>query len=361
MSTPKVSNLSENDPERSLEFEFVRATENAALNSVHWLGRGDKESADAAACDAINGSFDRVDMCGEVVIGEGIKDNAPGIFLGDKLGTWKKGSPKFHIALDPIDGTTNISKGMPNSISVMAAVHVPPSGGAAMLNLPTFYAEKLAYGPQVAEAMKMDKWMRFNLDTPIDEVIEKTARMLGKHVNQVVTVVLDRPRHEKIIRTIREMGASLRLIADGDITAAIAPSLPDSGVDLYMGIGGSPEGVLTAAALRTLGGDMQLRMWIRDEEEKKRVADDPMARKLGHIFHADELVQGDSAIFCVTGISDNPLTKGIKFVGRRAITHTILMRAASRTVRYVKAYHDLDHKTIHLRSKHGASLVPNAE
>lgn len=361
MNTPKTHALTESDPERALEFEFVRATENAALNSVHWLGRGDKESADAAACDAINGTFDQIDMCGEVVIGEGIKDNAPGIFLGDKLGTWRKGAPKFHIALDPIDGTTNIAKGMPNSISVMAAVHVPPGGGAAMLNLPTFYAEKLAYGPQVAEAMKMDKWMRFHLDSPIDEIIEKTARMLGKNMKQVVTVVLDRPRHEKIIKTIREMGASLRLIQDGDITAAIAPSLPDSGVDLYMGIGGSPEGVLTAAALRTLGGDMQLRMWVRDDEERKRIADDPMASKLKHIFHADELVQGPSAIFCVTGISDNPLTRGIQFVGRRAITHTILMRAESRTVRYLKAYHDLDHKTINLRSKHGQVLVTGTE
>lgn len=349
--------LTQSDPERSLEFEFVRACENAALNSIHWLGRGDKESADAAACDAINGCFDQIDMCGEVVIGEGQKDNAPGIFLGDRLGNWKRGTPRFAIALDPIDGTTNISKGMPNSISVMAAVHVPPAGGAGMVNIPTFYAEKLAYGPEVAETMRKEKFLRFDLDTPVQEVIEKTARMLGKNVKQVVTVVLDRPRHEKIIRTIREMGASLRLIADGDITAAIAPSLPNSGVDLYMGIGGSPEGVLTAAALRTLGGDLQLRMWVRDEEERARIASDPQARNLRHIYRADELTYGPSALFCVTGISDNPLTKGIKFVGRRAVTHTLLMRARSRTVRYIKAYHDLDKKTIRLRSDNREHLV----
>lgn len=349
--------LTESDPERSLEFEFVRACENAALNSIHWLGRGDKESADAAACDAINGCFDQVDMCGEVVIGEGIKDNAPGIFLGDKLGTWKEGSPRFQIALDPIDGTTNISKGLPNSICVMAGVLVPEKDGTGMVNIPTFYSEKLAYGPTVAERMKKDKWMRFDLDSPVEEIVEKTAHMLGKNVKQVVCVVLDRPRHEKIIKSIREMGASLRLINDGDITAAIAPSLPDSGVDLCIGIGGSPEGVLTAAALRTLGGDVQLRMWVRDEEERKSIAKDPQAKNLKQIYRAEDLVRGPSAIFCVTGISDNPLTRGVKFVGRRAITHTLLMRARSRTVRYIKAYHDLDHKTIHLRSKLGESLV----
>src|SRR5437870_7663528 len=165
------------DIERIIELDFVRSTEAAALNSLRWLGRGDKEAADAAASDAIRGMFDLMNICGEVVIGEGIKDNAPGIFKGEQLGTWYPGSPEFHIALDPIDGTTNISKGAPNSICVMAAVHVPPEGGASMLNIPTFYSEKLSYGPEVADAMKQDKWMRFNLDSPIDEVIEKTAKI----------------------------------------------------------------------------------------------------------------------------------------------------------------------------------------
>jgi fructose-1,6-bisphosphatase II len=252
--------LAGGDPERSLQYEFVRATENAALNSIHWLGRGNKESADAAACDAINGWFDLIEMCGEVVIGEGQKDKAPGIFLGDRLGNWKRGSPRFNIALDPFDGTTNTSKGMPNSISVIAAVLARPGGGATMVNLPTFYSEKLTYGPRVAAVLREDMFLRFSLSSPIEEMVEKTARILGKNVEQVVTMVLDRPRHEKMIKTVREMGASLRLIADGDIADALAPSLPDSGVDLFMGIGGSPEGVLTAAALRALGGDLQLRM-----------------------------------------------------------------------------------------------------
>src|SRR5262249_55431288 len=152
----------------------------------------------------------------------------------------------------PIDGTTNISKGMPNSISVMAAVYAPPDDSAGMMNLPTFYSQKLAYGPKVAQVLREDKFLRFNIDTPVDEIIEKTARILGKNVKQVVILMLDRARHEKMIGQIRATGASLRLLPDGDITAAIAPSLPDTGVDLYMGSGGSPEGVLAAAALRTL-------------------------------------------------------------------------------------------------------------
>lgn len=352
----KRISLTESDPERSLEFEFIRATENAALNAVHWIGRGDKEGADAAACDAINGTFDHIDMRGEVVIGEGIKDDAPGIFLGDKLGTWKAGSPKFNIALDPIDGTTNISKGLPNSISVMAGV-LAPEKGTAMVNIPTFYSEKLAYGPQVAQAMEKNKALRFDLDTPVEEIVRKTAKMRGKNVREVVVVVLDRPRHEKIIAAVRNVGAALRLISDGDVTAAIAPSLPDSGVDLYMGIGGSPEGVLTAAALRALGGDQQLRMWLRDDEERARIAKDPAAKHLKRIFHAADLVTGPGAIFCATGITSSWLLPGVKVVGRHATTHSILMRARSRTVRYIQAVHDLDHKTIYLRSRTKETLV----
>lgn len=355
--TKKSPSLSATDPERSLEFEFVRATENAALNAIHWLGRGAKESADAAACDAINGCFDMVDMCGEVVIGEGIKDNAPGIFLGDRLGTWRPGSPRFLIALDPIDGTTNISKGMPNSISVMAAVYAPEGSNARMVNLPTFYSRKLAYGRKVAEVLRTDKFLRFHLDSPIDEIVEKTARILGKNVRQIVVLMLDRPRHHEMVEKIRSLGASLRLIHDGDITAAIAPSLPDTGVDLYMGSGGSPEGVLTAAALRTLGGDMQLQMFVRDAEERRRVAKLPGFADLDHIYHADELVSGPSAIFCATGISDSFLLRGVKFLGRRALTHTVLMRALSRTVRFIEADHNLDHKTIRLRSDNREHLI----
>jgi fructose-1,6-bisphosphatase II len=347
-----MSSLTSTDPERTIEFEFVRATENAALNSLPWLGRGEKEKADAAACDAIFGVFDLVDICGEVVIGEGIKDNAPGIFLGEHLGTWRMGSPRFEIALDPIDGTTNIAQGLPNSISVMAASEATADRPHVMKNLPTFYAEKLAYGPELMQAVErgMDP---VSLDEPLEQMLQKVAKALGKRVRELVVMTLKRDRHNEFIAAVRKAGASLRLISDGDITAAVSPSLPESGVDLYYGIGGSPEGILTAAALRALGGDMLLRMWPRDAAERqsaiKEIGDDELRR----VFRSADLVWGDSCIFCATGISDSPLLPGVKLMGKKAITSSILMRAKSRTVRYIRAVHDLDHKTIHLRSERG--------
>lgn len=338
------------DPERTIEFEFVRATENAALHAMHWIGRGNKEAADAAACDAIYGVFDLVDICGEVVIGEGIKDNAPGIFLGDKLGTWKEGAPRFDIALDPVDGTTNISKGMANSISVISAAETP-GGEAIMRNLPAFYMQKLAYGRTVDRAVRAAGLERTLIDQPIAEVLALLSQSLGKRIGELVVLILDRPRNQPFIDAVRAAGAGLRMVGDGDISAAIAPALPDSGVDLYVGIGGTPEGILTATAMRALGGDIQMRMWFKDEAaQRAELADDAAAaRDLDHVFNAEELSPGDSAIFCATGITDSALLPGVKLIGRTAITHSILMRARSRTVRFIRAVHDLEHKTIHLR------------
>lgn len=339
------------DPERTVEFEFVRATENAALNVLPWLGRGEKEMADAAACDAMNGVFDLVDISGEVVIGEGAKDNAPGLFLGDKLGTWRHGSPRFDVAVDPIDGTSNLANGLPNSISVMAASQRRPGGPPAMRSIPTFYSMKVAFGPDVAKAMAGGLPIR--IDDPLETVLSRIAEAMGKRVQELVVVMLNRPRHAAFIAEVRRVGAALRLIGDGDITAAVAPSLPDSGVDLYYGIGGSPEGVLTAAALKALGGGMLLRAWPRDEEERSRLRLQPGAMELARVFDVDDLVQGESAMFCATGISDSSLLPGVKLTGPKAITHSILMRARSRTIRYIQAVHDLRYKTIHLRSLHG--------
>src|SRR6516164_8526579 len=205
--------------ERVLEFEFVRATENAALNAIHWLGRGEKEKGDAAACDAIYGVFDILDVRAEVVIGEGMKDNAPGIFVGEKLGTWRDGSPHFDIALDPIDGTTNLSKGLPNSISVMAAAQVPDGMPSVMKNLPSFYSQKLAYGPAVAAALgrAADEPL---LDMPLSEFLGLVGKALGKQVRDLVVMALDRPRHADMIRQVRKAGAGMRMVSDGDITAA---------------------------------------------------------------------------------------------------------------------------------------------
>src|SRR5262245_27502463 len=340
------------DPERTVEFEFVRATENAALNDLPWLGRGEKEKADAAACDAMTGVFDLVDISGEVVIGEGIKDEAPGLFLGDRLGTWKPGTPRFDVAVDPIDGTTNLANGLPNSISVMAASQRPPDGPPVMRHIPSFYAMKVAFGPDVVKATPRGP-EPIAIDDPLGTVLHRVAQALGKRVQELVVVMLNRPRHAAFIAEVRRIGAALRLIGDGDITAAVAPSLPDSGVNLYYGVGGSPEGVLTAAALKALGGGMLLRAWPRDDAERTRLNAEVGADELAHVFGVDDLVQGESALFCAMGISDSPLLPGVKIKGQKAITHSILMRARSRTIRYIQAVHDLRHKTIHLRSLHG--------
>lgn len=341
------------DAERTIEFEFVRATENAALNAMKLIGAGDKEAADAAACDAIYGVFDQVDIRGEVVIGEGIKDNAPGIFLGDKLGTWKDGAMRFDIALDPIDGTTNIAKGMANSISVMAAAEAPADGGKVMKNIPSFYVHKIAYGPIVERVVRARGLYNQLIDLPLADLLEVISFSLNKRMAEVVVLVLDRPRNQGYIEQVRKAGASLRMIADGDITAAIAPSLADSGIDLYLGIGGTPEGVLAATALRALGGGMQMRMWFRDEAECQMLCPGMSIFQIQHVYTADEICPGDSALFCATGVSDSPLLPGVTLIGRTAITHSILMRARSRTVRYIRAVHDLDYKTIPLRSQKG--------
>src|SRR5438874_5326058 len=236
------------DIERVIELDFVRATEAAALNSLRWLGRGDKEAADAAACDAMRGMFDLMNICGEVVIGEGMKDEAPGIFKGEQLGTWLPGAPPFHIAIDPIDGTTNISKGAPNSISCIAAANPEEGVKVALRDVPSFYMSKLAYGPRVIQYMQK-RGDNLNIDGPVAETLAIVARAVEKRVQDVVVMMLDRPRHQEIVEQIRAAGASLRMIGDGDIAAAMAPSLTDSDIDLYMGIGGSPAPVLAA------GGD----------------------------------------------------------------------------------------------------------
>jgi fructose-1,6-bisphosphatase II len=339
--------LTAQDPERTIEFEFVRATENAALNAIHWLGRGEKEAADAAAVDAITGVLDLIDICGEVAIGEGIKDNAPGLFLGARLGTWKEGSPHFDIAVDPIDGTTNLANGAPNVISVMAASQRQPGAPPAMRHLPAFYSTKLAFGPDVVRATADDS-DPISLDDPLERTLHRVAEALGKRVQDLVVASLNRPRHAEMIACVRKVGAALRLAGDGDVNLAVAPSLPDSGVDVYVGIGGSPEGVLAAAAIKALGGEMLLRMWPRDDEERARLRNEIDEQTLRQVYRVADLVRGTSALFCATGVSDSALLPGVKLVGKKAITHSILMRARSRTVRYIRAVHDLDAKVIHL-------------
>ncbi len=344
------------DIERIIEFDFVRATEAAALNSLRWLGRGEKEKADAAACDAMRGMFDLMNICGEVVIGEGIKDDAPGIFKGEQLGTWLPGAPQFDIAIDPIDGTTNISKGAPNSISCIAAASPEEGVKVALRDVPSFYMSKLAYGQRVIQYVQK-RGDSLKIDSPIPETLAIVARAVDKRVQDVVVMMLDRPRHKEIVEQIRTAGASLRMIGDGDIAAAMAPSLPESDVDLYMGIGGSPEAVLAAAGIKCLGGDMQCKMWPRDEKERQKLIDDGCQEDLDRVFFADDLANGKNIVFCATGISDSALLRGVKSKGTTAITHSLLMRAKSKTVRFIRATHNLQNKTIRLRSDMREHLI----
>ncbi len=337
--------------------DFLRATEGAALMAHRWMGRGDKESADYAACDAIRGMFDLMDMRGEVVIGEGIKDEAPGLFKGEKVGTWEEGSPRFHIALDPVDGTTNVSKGMANSVSCIAAA-IPVDGEAnALEDIPAFYMEKLAYPPAVRRAFMEDPSLPISVEAPTEEVIKITAKIMGKDVRDIVVMVLDRPRNQQYVEAVRRMGAKLRMIADGDIAAAIAPAVVTSDVDLYVGIGGSPEGVLSAAGMRCLGGGLQAKIWPRDEAERKSLIDEGFGSQLDRVFLSRDLAKGDRIIFCATGISDSPLLSGVEVRGSVARTHSVLMRVKSRTIRSVKAFHELSTKTFNLRSANGERLL----
>jgi fructose-1,6-bisphosphatase II len=338
------------DLERMIEFDLVRATEAAALNASRWMGKGDKNAADQAACDAIRGMFDLIPCCGEVVIGEGAKDEAPGIFLGEQLGTWEPGAIPLDIAVDPVDGTTNISKGLPNVVSVLAAGDSPEGHGQSLKNLPSFYSEKLAYGPRVRAHMVKTGVEQVKLEAPIEENIEVVAKVLGIPVRELTVTMLDRPRHEELVKRIRKLGARLRMIGDGDVAGAIAPSLPDSGTDLYCGVGGSPEAVLAAAALRCLGGDMQVKLWPHDDAERQRLIKEGFEEELNKVYYAQDLARSDGIVFCATGISDSPLLPGVRFIGHTAVTHSLLMRAKTKTVRYIKAVHDLTNKTIRLRT-----------
>jgi fructose-1,6-bisphosphatase II len=219
-----------------------------------------------------------------------------------------------------------------------------------MKNIPSYYMHKLAYGPQVDRLVCARGLQRSLLDYPLAETLQLVGTALDKRASDVVVLMLDRQRNQPLIEQIRACGSSLRMVADGDITAAVAPSLPDSGVDLFVGIGGTPEGVLTATALRALGGDIQMRMWFRDHAEREKLGAGLAPEELARVYTSEETVPGDSAIFCATGISDSPLLPGVKLIGRTAITHSILMRARSQTVRYIRAVHNLERKTIHLRS-----------
>jgi fructose-1,6-bisphosphatase II len=349
MSTAKAPTRSDVEPEKIISLDLVRACEAAALNTYKWIGKGNKIAADEAATDAIRGMLNIVDMCGTCSIGEGIKDQAPGIFVGERLGTWKDGAPSVSIALDPIDGTTLTSKGLPGALSVLAAARCDDPGDHALSSVPSVYMDKIAVGPKVKLGTGT-----IRMNASVEQNLEVIALKLGKRVRDLCVCVLDRPRHEKLIAQVRKTGAAIRMIGDGDVAGAIAPSMPDSGVDVYMGIGGSPEAVLAAAAIKCLGGEILARIWPRDDAERQSLKEKGFDESSWQrIYNTEDMARGDGIVFVATGITDNAMLRGLRVDGQIAKTHSVVMRSRSHTVRYITAFHDLTRKTIRLHSEVG--------
>ncbi len=314
--------------ERELALEFVRVTEAAALATGRLMGRGDKMAADNAAVVAMRRAFDTVYIDGVVVIGEGEMDEAPMLYIGEKVGAGTP--PQVDVAVDPLEGTNLVAKGLPNALSVLA---VAPRNG--LLHAPDIYMDKIAVGPRAAG--------HIDLNAPVEENMRRAAAALHKKVEDMVAIILDRPRHEQIIRELRRLGARVKLISDGDVSAALATAIDDTGVDILFGIGGAPEGVLAAAALKCLGGEMQGRLVPEDEEDRVRI------RAMGladpeQLLTMEDLIRDDDVIFSATGITDGDFLQGVRYAGNCATTHSVVMRSTTGTVRFIKATHRLDLK-----------------
>ena len=309
-------------PDRNLAMELVRVTEAAALAAGRWLGRGDKNGADGAAVDAMRLILNSVSMDGVVVIGEGEKDEAPMLFNGEEIGA---GGPACDIAVDPIDGTTLTSLGRNNAISVIAVAE----RGTMFDPGPCVYMDKIAVGPQAADVV--------DIDAPVKANLEAVAKALGEDVDDITAVILDRDRHADIIRECREAGARIKLIQDGDVAAAISVATPESGSDILFGIGGTPEGVIAAAALKCMGGAIYGRLHARNDEERQAALDG--GYDLEQVLTTDDLVSGDDVFFSATGISDGDLVKGVRYWGTGAATQSLVMRSKSGTIRKVDATH----------------------
>lgn len=319
--------------ERELALEFARVTEAAALAAACWVGKGDKIAADDAAVTAMRVMFDTVAIDGVVVIGEGEMDEAPMLYIGEKVGTGVP--PCVDIAVDPLEGTNIVAKGLTGAIAVLA---IAPQG--SLLHAPDMYMDKIAVGPECKG--------RVHLDAPVKENLRQVAKALGKLKSEVTVVILDRPRHKEIIEEVRRAGARIKLITDGDVSPGVAAAYQDSGVDVLMGIGGAPEGVITAAALKCLGGDFQARMYPEGEEaeEEIRRCHEMGITNIDKVFTIDELVKTNDVIFAATGITDSFLLKGVRYYKRHAITQTIVMRSTSGTIRHIEARHQLDRKPL---------------
>lgn len=314
--------------ERSLSLELVRVTEAAALASARWMGFGKKDEADDAATTAMRAEFNTVPMVGTVVIGEGEMDEAPMLYIGEKLGLGL--GPSVDVAVDPLEGTNIVAKGLWNAMSVLA---VADKGN--LLHAPDMYMDKIAVGPECVGAIDINRSVRENL--------EAVAKCKGKDLRELTAIILDRERHEKIIHEVREAGVRIKLISDGDVSAAISTAFKDTGVDILFGAGGAPEGVISAVALKCLGGEIQGRLLPQNEEEIER------CKKMGladphQVLRMDDLVKGDDAIFAATGVTDGEFLRGVRFQGNRATTHSVVMRAKTGTIRFVEGQHRLELK-----------------
>jgi fructose-1,6-bisphosphatase II len=311
-------------PDRNLALELVRVTEAAALAAARWSGAGDKIAADQAAVDAMRTMFDTVAMHGVVVIGEGEKDEAPMLFNGEHVGDGS--GPEVDVAVDPLEGTTLVARGMPNALAVVAIAEK----GAMFDPGPCVYMEKLAGGSDIADLL--------SLDDPMEDVLRRIADKRGVSIGDLMVVILDRPRHNEMVERIRRAGARIRFISDGDVAGALLAAREGTGIDLLWGIGGTPEGVLSATALKCLGGTILGRLWPRDEGEASRAR--AAGYDLGRVLRLEDLVAGENCFFAATGVTDGSLLDGVRYDRGGASTHSIVMRASSGTVRLVHARHD---------------------
>lgn len=312
--------------ERNVGFDLVRATEVAALQSARWMGRGNREACDQAAVDAMRYVLNNIAMDGIVVIGEGEKDEAPMLYIGEQLGTGT--FPEVDIAVDPVEGTSLLAHGQPGAIAVVAIAGRGSLFGCREI----VYMEKLVVSEEAAQAI--------DLDAPVAENIRNVAKIKDMDVDDLTVVVLDRPRHANLIQEIREAGARIQLIPHGDVNASIQAMVLGTGVDMLMGIGGAPEGVISACAARCLDGAIQCRLWPRDEQEREAAI--AAGLDLDRIMTIDDLVKSDDVFFAATGITNGVLLKGVRYFGQGANTHSMVMRSASGTVRYIEATHHWD-------------------
>jgi fructose-1,6-bisphosphatase II len=313
-------------PDRNLALELVRVTESAAMAAGRWIGRGDKISADQAAVDGMRLMLDTTSMSGVVVIGEGEKDEAPMLFNGEEVGSGT--GPEVDVAVDPLEGTNLTAKGQPNAIATIACAE----RGTMFFPGAAVYMDKIACGPEATDVI--------DIEAPPGENVKRVAKAKGVSPSDVTVVVLERERHADLIKALREVEAKLLLISDGDVAPSIAAARPESGVDLVMGIGGTPEGVLSASALKCVGGALQGKLWPRDDEERQKLID--AGYDLDRVLTTDDLVGGDDVFFAATGVTTGALLRGVRYTSAGAVTESIIMRSRSGTVRRVEAHHAFD-------------------